>query len=380
MFNAVLRISLPRFLVRFKMTSIHRARKEYAAINRTACCSLSRKGVTHMSAWTSVRHAARRKLVGCRIIFQSVREILGREPKALLLRHASFTPSGKNETDQTSDILGSGISYAAPSDPLLAEFRTAFHLDAIAGVGTEVERWRRVMEWVHQLTVRSPNPKPPQQWDGLFLTRTALEHGQRFNCHMYAIVLNEALLSLGYASRMVHLYPITDPPKESHFVVVAFSRDLDKWVQLDADTCSIVTDEQGTPLHPGEIRMRIIQGEKLFMSDSIQSNGLVSRWLDPKWFVKWISGRYLTKNLFRFECAARSTPGYESLPSERTYVQLIPDGYRDEWLKLSPRKTARGNYIYYTRDESLFWRRPDPEVLFSLGSGHDSSLGADLHS
>ena len=280
-----------------------------------------------------------------------------RRPRERLQNHSSFTHTQDSARSSAGEIPGGGFTYATPSEALLAELREEFSLEAIAGAGTEAERWHRLMKWVHQLTRRSANPKSSKHLSGVHLVRAALEKGQRFNCVMYATVLNEALLALGYVSRVARLYPMAEPITECHFVVVAFSEDLGKWVLLDADTCTTVSDEKGTPLHPGEIRECVIRGRKLVLSDSIRSRGLVIRWLLPRRLFKRLYLRLLVKNLFRFECAAESAAGFESRPPGRHYVQLIPDGYHDEWLG-APRETKRGNFIHCTRDETFFWGQP----------------------
>jgi len=278
--------------------------------------------------------------------------VLGRRFSARLQAHPGFTERSNGESMEPL------FSYADRSEPRLIAFRRAFDLASIAGNGSELARWQRLMAWVHGLTTHAPNPKRPEQMDGLYLTRAALERGQRFNCWMYATVLNDALLSLGYTSRLAHIYPIQEKPNESHLVVAAYSSDFGKWVQLDPDMCAIVFDDQGVPLHPGEIRKRLVRRAPLVVSDSVHM--AYTRWLGRRVLKRLYVG-YLAKNLFRMECPIVSTPGYETPSSGRTYIQLIPDGYHDEWLP-SPTHTPGGNTIRYMRDESGFWqapRRPD---------------------
>lgn len=274
--------------------------------------------------------------------------VLGRRFAACLRRHPTFTWDGEGQ--ETAQVF----SYAESTDPLLTDLRDAFDLEAIAGSGPDLERWERLMVWVHRLTTHAPNPKQPDRMDGLFLAQSALNGQQRFNCWMYATVLNDVLLSLGYPSRIVHLYPIQEKPGESHFITLAFSRERSKWVQLDPDMCTIVTDESGTPLDPGEIRDSIASGKPLRVSNTIHM--AYAGWLGKR-LLKRLYLWYLTKNLFRFESPIQSAPGYETALSGRDYLQLIPDGYHDEWLR-EPCVTARGNTITYTRDRARFWQAP----------------------
>ncbi|MFC2077910.1 transglutaminase domain-containing protein [Candidatus Bipolaricaulota bacterium] len=269
--------------------------------------------------------------------------------RSRLRRHPGFTPFAKPAT------WAGSIAYASPAHPILAEFREAFGLDAVAGGGPEMERLVRLMQWVHGLTTHAPNPTKPDRMTGLHLTRLALENGQRFNCWMYATVLNEAYLALGFASRITHLWPHKENPNESHVVTSVYSRELRKWLLMDPDMCAFVTDEHGTTLGGGEIRERLIRRAPLRVSDTIHMAYASWIW---KPLLKRLYIWYLSKNIFRFDCPARSESDYESESSGRVYLHLIPDGYHDEWL-ISPRVTERGNTIHYVRDSDVFWHAPD---------------------
>ncbi|MGB2982807.1 MAG: transglutaminase domain-containing protein, partial [Candidatus Bipolaricaulia bacterium] len=274
--------------------------------------------------------------------------VFGARFRSRLRRHPGFAPL------KTQPAWDGVIDYAPPANPILSEFRETHALDAVAGEGSEMERLVRVMQWAHGLTTHAPNPSRPDRMTGLYLTRLALDEGKRFNCWMFATVLNDAYLSLGFASRIVHLWPHRENPNESHVVTNVYSRELEKWVLMDADMCAYVTDEQGIPLGPDEIRERLIRRAPLYVSDTIQM--AYASWLG-KPLLKRLYLWYLSKNLFRFDCPERSEPDYETRPSGREYVHLIPDGYHDEWLSAPP-VTARGNTIHYIRDPAVFWRAP----------------------
>jgi len=247
------------------------------------------------------------------------------------------------------------FEYAASTDPILTEFRETYQLDRIAGTSSEIERLVRVMCWVHRLTSHAVNPTRPEEMTGLHLVRWTLEEGKRFNCWMYATVLNDALLSLGFASRLVHLCPHSDHPNESHYVTAVYSSEYKKWIHLDPDMCAYVTDEHGVPLGVGEIRERIIDQRPLLVSNTID---MAYTSMLGKPLVKSVYLWYLSKNLFRIACPARSMPGYETDFSGNVYVQLLPDGYHDEWLS-EPRQGEHGTTFFCVRDPELFWAAPD---------------------
>jgi len=266
-----------------------------------------------------------------------------------LRRHPAFTPPA-----ESSAPLGS-IVYAPPEHAILAALREKYDLESVAGQGTEMERLARLMEWVHGLTTHARNPSWPERLNGLHLAELAREQGKRFNCWMYSIVLNDVLLSMGYASRVIHLWPYKELPNDSHVVTCVYSRDLSKWVMLDPDMCACITDEAGSPLGVEEIRARIIRREQLRVADSVHLAyaSLLGRPLLKRLYI-W----YLSKNIFRYDTPARSEPDYERTTPGKTHIHLIPDGYHDEWLA-APHITKRGNTIRYVRDPEAFWQVPE---------------------
>jgi len=274
----------------------------------------------------------------------------GRRFRARLARH----PIDAAASGSVSSWAGP-FEYAPSTDPELTQLRETHELDRIAGAGPEIERLVRLMCWVHALTTHAVYPSHPEEMTGLYLARSALEHGKRFNCWMYATVLNDVLLSLGFASRIVHLYPPKQSPKESHFVTVVYSREHDRWIQLDPDMCAYVTDENGTPLGTGEIRERIADRQPLRVSDTIHFAH--ASWLGRR-LLKRIYIWYLSKNLFRLQCPACSRPGYETEFAGNVYVQLLPKGYHDDWLEKA-RQGRQGVRFFSVRAPELFWAPPD---------------------
>jgi hypothetical protein len=166
---------------------------------------------------------------------------------------------------------------------------------------------------------------------------------------MYSIVLNEVYLAMGYPSRMIHLKPHSGEDKESHFVTSVYSSDLEKWIMMDADMCGYLRDGNGNIMGIPEIRRGLITGGPLIVNDDI--GGF------PKVLGKWSYLWYLSKNIFRYNCQQVSEFGQESQRENRTYFELLPDGFREELL-IEPEITPRGNKIVYINDESLFWQRP----------------------
>ena len=275
------------------------------------------------------------------LILYSVIAFYGKEFKDILKKHSTFSAKQKDRYSPVS------FQYVNANDENLKQLRDEYELDAVAGKGSETERIVNLMKWVHQLARRSINPTAPKELNALNLIKLCKSENKKLNCWMYSIILNEVYLSLGYPSRMVHLKPHSGEDKESHFVTSVYSSNLRKWIMMDPDMCGFLRDENGNILGISEIRQRLIADEQLIVNDDIF----------PKVVGKWIYTWYLSKNIFRFNCQQISEFGQESQRENRTYFELLPDGFREKLLT-KPEITPRGNKIVYTNDESLFWQSP----------------------
>jgi hypothetical protein len=257
--------------------------------------------------------------------------------------------SGRAESTPIPPII-----YAAPDHAKLHELRKEIPLEKIAGTGSDAARAIALMRWVHSLAKHSPNPPRPKQLDAVHLVRLCREKRQRLNCWLFSTILNDAYLALGFASRIIHLNPFAEKPRESHVVTSVYLRDVGRWVFMDPDMRGYIVDEQGTPIGVREVRARLSSRLSLHINDDLDMAGV--NWL-PRSLRKALYRWYLSKNCFRCDCPGRSEPGYESIQSGRIYVQAIPDGYHEDWLA-APRVTPRGNTIICTTDEGAFWASP----------------------
>jgi hypothetical protein len=246
------------------------------------------------------------------------------------------------------------ITYAAPDHAKLRELREEIPLEKIAGGGSDADRAIALMLWVHSLAKHSPNPPRPKQLDAVYLIRLCRERRQRLNCWLFSTILNDVYLALGFASRIIHLNPFAEAPRESHIVTCVYLRDIGRWVLMDPDMRGYIVDEQGMQIGVREVRARLSSGLPLHINDDVGMPG--AKWL-PRPLRKALYRWYLSKNCFRYDCPSRSEPGYESIQSGRIYVQAIPDRYHEEWLA-APRVTPRGNTIICTTDECAFWASP----------------------
>jgi hypothetical protein len=261
----------------------------------------------------------------------------------LLKKHPAFSSKQK---DRYADMQ---FQYSLAQDEDLRELRETYHLDAVAGDGSETQRVINLMKWVNRLTWHHPKPRLNGPFNALSLIPRVKGWKKGISCWMYALILNEVYLSMGYASRLVHLMPHSFEDKESHFVVTVYSNDLGKWVYMDPDFGGYFKDEQGNLLSVAEIRRKLIAGQPLLVNQDVKGFTLVL----GKGSYSW----YLSKNIFRCACSRHSEFDQETDRKDKVYFELIPDEYREELL-VTPQTKKRGSRIVYVNDEELFWQKP----------------------
>jgi hypothetical protein len=248
------------------------------------------------------------------------------------------------------------VHYASPADPNLMRLREQYDLGAIAGQGTEIDRLRNLMHWVHGLAIHTSNAVVPERMNSLNLLNLIRTEGKRINCWMFATILNDAYLALGWKSRIVHLKPYRKGHIESHVVNAVYCEQLAKWLFFDPALSAYFMDEWGGMLSPAEIRQRLIEGAALEVNDELAFNS------DNRVFAalgQHFGGEfyrlYIAKNIFRYDCRQFSTFDYESRLDGRVYIELLPVGYRTELLA-RPQVTAKCDRTIYTTNLTQFWQ------------------------
>ncbi len=276
---------------------------------------------------------------------------MGKEWLALLTRHPQFSAK---ETGYPLDV---SFSYAEPTNENLKELRESYVLDTIAGQGSEIDRIINLMIWVYQLTGHANMPEFPAELNAFTFIQMAKDEGKQINCYMKTVILNEVYLAMGFHSRQTHLLPHSHEEEESHLVTSVYSRKLGKWILMDPDFGTYVTDEKNNILGVREIRQRLIAdapmktihpGRNRFKTAWINLNNFIEG-ADYLWF--------LSEFVFKIRCPRISSFG-QGNASNREYFELIPDGYNEHLLQ-EPKTTALGNKIYFINNEDIFWLGTD---------------------
>jgi len=249
------------------------------------------------------------------------------------------------------------FEYSLPTDSNLVFLRTKYSLDSVAGIGTETEQMINLMLWVHRLAPHASNPSYPKIRNALNLVDLCLNEGKSINCYMYAIILNEVYLSMGFYSRLIHLrYKHSG---ESHWVNAVYSAILKKWIMMDANHGAYFMDEEGTILSLPEIRRKMINKEKLVFNEELEYVGdnkgvkIIKGIFGIEKFYRW----YISKNILKYSTNLINTFNIES-DNAAEIIQLTPTNYLKEIDPL-PKKRKYERYNFYrTDDEDFFWQSP----------------------
>ncbi|NHK31158.1 MAG: hypothetical protein FK730_07385 [Asgard group archaeon] len=263
-----------------------------------------------------------------------------------LQEYPSFS---KEETNRKINF-----QYGKKTDENLSTLREKYSLEKVAGNGSEIEQILNLMRWTHMLTKRASHPTYPEKLNALSLLHLIETTNKKLNCYMYSTILNEALLSLGFKSRKVHINPKKKSPKESHWINIVYSKTLSKWIMIDSDFCAYVCDEEGTILGLLEIREKIIKNELLVVNKEQQYNiggffGAIANPLKCKMYIF-----YLSKNIFRFNTALHSVFDYDTRGKKREYIELIPIGYNDDMVNKSTINKTKTTT--FTTNSELFFK------------------------
>lgn len=204
-----------------------------------------------------------------------------------------------------------------------------------------------IMVWVYKTLIPSVDVIPQHPLNSVNILEQTKNYGKYSNCWMYATVLNEIFLSLGYKSKMIRCMPIDLRFDDCHCVTQAYCDSLNKWIVFDAALCTYYSDENKVPISLCEFRKRVIKNQpvKLPLITAKKASEIIDYWI---------------KNLFRFEAYSSSKFNIEETVEDKIIYQLIPLHY-----KLIDKELDKGRYtikIIYTNDDKSFWEEENENI------------------
>lgn len=164
------------------------------------------------------------------------------------------------------------------------------------------------------------------------------------NCYMYAVVLTELLLSLGYCARTVRCMPIDLCYSDCHCMTEVFSREADKWIALDPANKAYYVDSRMQPLSIWELREVLREEKKLIVPYMGRERLGQLR-------------EYLVKNFVRFEAYKDQYINCEEEQGERVMYHLQPLCYR-----ICDKRVVFDGFAIkhiFTGNPALFWESPE---------------------
>lgn len=242
--------------------------------------------------------------------------------------------------------------YAQPTDSLLTITRQRFRLDSVAGEGDDFSRIKNLMCWVHDNIQHDGSnglPTGPRNLRNIYDSCRRDSCGA--NCRALAICLTEALLSVGLPARFLTCESKKwDSDYDCHVICVAWCASLGKWVWVDPTFAAYVTDENGLPLHPGEVRQRLRNDLPLVLNEDANWNHR------SKQTKEYYLDQYMAKNLYIISATLRNQAEPEGDVSAHGGRAAHPQG---PYAALLPLDSNYTNCHILTTDDAWFWQSPD---------------------
>jgi hypothetical protein len=135
--------------------------------------------------------------------------------------------------NRQSDQNFPAFTYQAANDPHLTELRKTYHLDSVAGSGSEIDKAIRLLEWFHnQVPHEDVAPLKVLTAGNIIETYRKTKYAQ--GCYPLSIAMNEIFLSMGIRSRSVICFSNVFPvPAGGHVINTVYIDSLNKWIYLN---------------------------------------------------------------------------------------------------------------------------------------------------
>lgn len=249
------------------------------------------------------------------------------------------------------------FTYQMASHPDLETIKEKYHLKAVAGNGSDVERAKRLLKWFHDEVPHNDAPNI-DMLNAVSIIESYRSSKQAHGCYPLSIAMNEVFLSMGFQSRTVICFSGRYPsPEGGHVINSVYIPSLEKWIYMDPQDNAYVTDENNNLLSIAEVRQRLIEDKPLKLNADANYHGKADD-------IKDYLYTFMAKNLFRIICPLNSEFSSQTRSEGKLmqYVELLPVGSKDPVVdgfetNVNP-KTGVKVITYHTNNEQLFWKKP----------------------
>ncbi len=158
-----------------------------------------------------------------------------------------------NNPISDGDIVGR-IQYDFDC-PEFVELKEKYHLEEVAGKGTDFARAKRVLNYLSPRLHHSSYYDNHIDCNALALLDYSFENpNQGINCLNKSKILQECLLALGIYARRAKMMPYSPFDMDNHVVVEMYDKTTSSWIMLDPTTNVYVVNKNYKPLSLMEMR------------------------------------------------------------------------------------------------------------------------------
>lgn len=194
------------------------------------------------------------------------------------------------------------------------------------------------LSWVNDIVKHKSYVNLPLKRDAISLLTFAKNNNYKLNCRGLAILLSELCLAAGLYARYITCNLRETNIEDCHVVVIAFSKELGKWVLLDPSYCLVLYNANNIPLSLSEFRSFLIHNLDIIVNK--QANYYDHK-LDFNKYVKKNG-----KKLYRFSSPIHVSIGCDENKFNNT-VDLVPS--INEYVQELPKVIS---------NERVFWQLP----------------------
>ena len=224
---------------------------------------------------------------------------------------------------------------------------------------SEIKIFLKVLRWSHEILLYRKQKEYIGNENATSIIEYCKSEKVTANCRQHAIVLTEALLSMGYCARLVCCLPIDVLPYDSHAITAVYSHELAKWIALDSARNCYFLNELGEILSVADIRQCLVDNKKIIFKYLHRFTNLRSgnsynslKQFDDIWFLD-----YLYKNFFRFCCSKINGTTNKVL---KYFYHLVPTWYSEvNTERVFVYENFSNQILMNTDDLDMFWQNPN---------------------
>ena len=247
--------------------------------------------------------------------------------------------------------------YQNANHPKLKEIREKYHLETIAGKGTDIERAKKLLKWFHNEVPHNDAPNI-DSLNAINIIDSYRQNKQAHGCYPLSIAMNEVFLAMGFQSRTVICFSGRYPsPEGGHVINSVWIPSLKKWIYMDPQDNAYITDSQNNLLSIAEVRKALIDNKPLKLNKDANYHGKNDD-------IKDYLYTFMAKNMFRMICPLNSEFNSQTRTSGKVmhYVELLPVGSKDPVVdgfetNVNP-KSGVQVITYHTNNDLFFWKNP----------------------